>query len=117
MLEHRDAFMQTLRAGPNARKRIFETLEQRCAQHLGSDRAGRNLYDILYSAVHDAGVPEAVKEFENRFLPLLNRPRSPLKAERGPAATTDQDRTATDNNRVGGWGWNGALCAGTVVVG
>jgi hypothetical protein len=111
MLEHRDAFIQTLRAGPHVRKRIFDTLEQRCAEHFGSGRVGRNLYDVLYSAVHDAAVPEAVKEFENRFLPLLNRPRSP------PAEITDQDRTATDINRVGGGGWNAALCAGAVVIG
>ena len=84
---------------------------------MGSDRLGRNLYDVLYSAVQDAAVPEAVKEFENRFLPLLNRPRSLLEAERGAAEITDQDRTATDNNRVGGWGWNAALGAGVAVVG
>jgi hypothetical protein len=117
MLEHREAFIQTLRAGPHARKRIFDTLEQRCAQHLGSDRVGRNLYDVLYSAVHDAAVPEAAKEFEIRFLPFLNRPRPLLEAERGPDEITDQDRTATDNNRVGGWGWNAALGAGMVVIG
>ena len=117
MLEHRDAFIQTLRAGPQVRERIFDTLEERCGQHLANDQAGRDLYDVLYSAVHDAAVPEAVKEFENRFLPLLKRTRSSLEAESGRAELTDQDRTATDNNRVGGWGWSGVLCAGVVVIG
>jgi len=117
LLEHREAFIQTLRAGPRERMRIFDVLEERCAQHLGSDRVGRNLYDILYAAVQDAAVPEAVKEFEKRFLPLLSRPRSPLEPERGRAEITDQARTATDNSRVGGWRRNAALCAGAVVIG
>jgi hypothetical protein len=115
LLEHREAFIQTLRDGPHVWKRIFDTLEASCAQDLESGRGNRNLYEVLYSAVHDAGEPEALKEFENRFLPLLNRSRSRSKAKSSGAAIADEDPTSSDHNRVRGW--TAPLCAVVLVVG
>jgi hypothetical protein len=111
MFEHRDAFMETLRVGQEMRKRIFDTLEERYGQDFGSGRVGRNLYDALHSAVRDAAVPGAAKEFENRFLPLVNGQRLRGKAQLGPTEMTDQDY------RAGRRGWIAALCAVTVVAG
>ena len=64
--------METLRAGPEMRSRVFDILEWRHAREFGSGTAGLRLYDDLFSAVRDAGVPEAVQEFEQRFLPFIN---------------------------------------------
>jgi hypothetical protein len=64
--------METLRAGPQMRGRAFDAIEWRHARELGSGTAGMRLYDDLFSAVRDAGVPEAVHEFERRFLPFIN---------------------------------------------
>jgi hypothetical protein len=111
MFEHRDAFMETLRAGQDMRKRVFDTLEERYGQDFGSGRVGRNLYDALHSAVHDAAVPGAAEEFENRFLPLLNGQRLRGKAQLDPTELTDQDY------RAGRRGWIAALCAVTIVSG
>jgi hypothetical protein len=111
MFEHRDAFMETLRAGQDMRTRVFDTLETRYAQDFESGRVGRNLYDALHSAVRDAAVPGAAEEFENRFLPLLNGQRLRGKAQLDPTEMTDQD------SRSGRRGWIGALCAVTVVSG
>jgi len=112
MFEHRDAFIGVLRAGPEMRKRVFDTLEERYAHDLGTGRAGKILYDSLHSAVRDAGVPGAAEEFEDRFLPLLNPRRSPRKAD-----ALDQDRIAAADGRTGLRGWIAALCAVAVVAG
>ena len=112
MFEHRDAFIGTLRAGPDMRKRVFDTLEERFAHDLGTGRAGKILYDALHSAVRDTDVPGAAEEFEDRFLPLLNPGRSPRKAD-----ALDQDRIAAADGRTGLRGWIAALCAVAVVVG
>ena len=116
MLEHRAAFVQSLlQADPYVRKRIFDTLEKYYAQDFENGRAGRKVYDVLYSAVRDADEPDALKEFENRFLPLLKRAGSPRKAKSASGTATGEDQTATEQNRRGGWA--GALCAGVLVVG
>jgi hypothetical protein len=115
VLEHRGAFIQTLQAGPHVRKHIFDTLEERYGQDFESGRMGRKVYEVLYSAVQDAGVPEAVKEFENRFLPLLDRSRSCGNGKTGTAAAKGEDEIARHQNRPGGWA--AALCAVVLVVG
>src|SRR5262249_1560615 len=114
MLEHREAFIQTLRAGPHVRKSIFDTLEACYAEDFKSGRMGRKVYDVLYSAVRDADEPDALKEFENRFLPLLTQATPPRNAKGGSAATAGEDQTTTDYKRFGGWA--GALGAVALVV-
>jgi hypothetical protein len=100
MFEHRDAFIGALRAGPDLRKRVFATLEERYAHDLGTGRTGKILYDALHSAVRDADVPGAAKEFEDRFRPLLNPRRSPRKAD-----ALDQDRITAADGRADLRGW------------
>jgi hypothetical protein len=110
VFKHRDAFIETLRIGPDMRKRVFETLEERFAHDLGTGRESKILYNALHSAVRDAEVPGAVEEFEDRFLPLVDPGRSRRKTR-----ALDQDRIAA------GWtrqrGWIAALCATAVVIG
>ena len=111
MLEHRDAFIGTLRAGRDVRKRIFDSLEQRFAHGLGTGREGKMLYDALLSAVRDADVPGAAEEFEARFLPLVNR-APPREAD-----ALDQDQVAAADDRSGRRGWIAALCAVAALAG
>jgi hypothetical protein len=119
VIEHQAAFMETLRAGREMRKRIFDTLEQRHAHDFGNGRAGMKLYEDLLSAVRDAGVPEAAEEFENRFFPLLNPDRPRGEADFGPPKEmTNQDRMTTmEDRRGGGWDWISALCGVAVILG
>jgi hypothetical protein len=114
MLEHRDAFMETLRAGPEMRRRIFASLEQRYGVDFGSGAVGRTLYETLHSAVADAAVPGALAEFENRFLPLVDGRRLPLQSEPDPA-DTDENEAAPAGRRV--WSWVGAIVVVVVFVG
>jgi len=101
MLEHRDAFMETLRAGPELRRRVFESLEQRFGQDFGNGRAGKHLYETLHAAVADADVPDALTEFERRFLPLVDGRRSAQQIE---AESTEADESATTGaGRARGW--------------
>jgi hypothetical protein len=100
MLEHRDAFMQSLRAGPEARRRIFESLERRFGQDFADGRSGQRLYETLHSAVQDAAVPGAVAEFEGRFLPLVNGHRTPVEVD--PAEATASEETGGRKPR-GSW--------------
>ena len=72
VLEHQSAFMEALRGGRQMRKRIFDTLEQHHTHDFGNSRLGPRLYEDLLSAVRESGAAEAVKEFESRFLPLVN---------------------------------------------
>jgi hypothetical protein len=112
MFEHRDAFIGALRAGPDMRKRIFDSLEERYAHDLGTGRAGKILYDSLHSAVRDADVPGAAEEFEDRFLPLLDPRRWPRKVN----VVVDQDRIAAVDGRTGQRSWIAALCAVAIVA-
>jgi hypothetical protein len=98
--EHRAAFMETLRAGRQMRTRVFNTLEQRHAQDFGNRRVGSKLYEDLLSAVREAGVPEAVEEFQSRFFPLL---------------TTKAQMTAADDRGRGRWGWIAGVCVAVVL--
>jgi cytochrome c biogenesis protein ResB len=112
MFEHRDAFISTLRAGPDMRKRIFDSLEQRFAHGLGTGQQGKILYDALHSAVRDADVPGAAEEFESRFLPLVNPARSRREVD-----APDQDQIAVVDGRSGRRGWIAASCAMVIIVG
>ena len=116
VFEHQAAFMETLRAGREMRKRIFDTLEQRHAHDFGNGRAGMKLYEDLLSAVRDAGVPKAAEEFETRFFPLLNPDQPRGEADFG--TQTNQDRiTAVEDRRGGSWGWISALGVAAVIFG
>src|SRR5437660_887904 len=94
------------------RKCIFDTIEQRHRHDFRNSRVGPGLYKDLLSAVRDSGATEAIKEFENRFSPLLNS--DPLRddADFGPSEEmTNQDRaTVMADRRRGGWGMISAQC-------
>jgi len=119
VFEHQSAFTEMLRVGRDMRKRMFDTLEERHAQDFENGKAGRKLYEDLLSAVRDAGVPEAVTEFESRFLPLLNRDRPQGDAESGfSGGVTDRDRMlAAEDRRGGGWVWIWSLAVAAVITG
>jgi hypothetical protein len=95
------------------RKRVFDTLELRHAHDFGNDRAGVKLYEDLLSAVRDAGVPEAAKEFKNRFFPLLNP--DPPRSEAGFG--TPKEMSNVEDRRGGSWGWISSLCVAAVILG
>jgi hypothetical protein len=119
VFEHQAAFTEMLRVGRDMRKRMFDTLEERHTQDFENGKAGRKLYEDLLSAVRDAGVPEAVTEFESRFLPLLDRDRPQGDAESGfSGGVTDQDRMlAVEDRRGGGWVWIWSLAVAAVITG
>ena len=108
-----------LRVGRDMRKRMFDTLEERHARDFVNGKAGMKLYEDLLSAVRDSGVPEAITEFESRFLPLLNRDRPQRDAESGfPGGMTDQDRMiAVEDRRGGGWVWMWSLALAAGIAG
>jgi hypothetical protein len=113
-LDHRDGFMETLRAGPEMRRRIFASLEQRYGQDFGNGPLGRSLYEALHSAVADADVPGALAEFESRFLPLGNGRRLPNQEEVDPAEAADKSAPAASGRQ---WGWIAAIIAVVAVAG
>jgi hypothetical protein len=117
--DHQAAFVEMLRVGREMRKRMFDTLEQRHAQNLGSGRQGMRLYEDLLSAVRDARVPEAVEEFESRFLPLVSSGGPRDGTDFDPSVEmSDQDRMAAVEDRRGrGWDWISVLCVAAVIVG
>ena len=117
MFEHQAAFVDMLRVGRDMRKRMFDTLEERHADDFGNGKAGRRLYDDLLSAVRDAGVPEAVTEFESRFLPLLNRKRPQADAQPGFATDLDLDRMSAAPRWRTGWVWLWSLAGAVVIAG
>jgi len=117
VFEHQAAFVDMLRVGRDMRKRMFDTLEERHADDFGNGKAGRRLYDDLLSAVRDAGVPEAVTEFESRFLPLLNRKRPQADAQPGFATDLDLDRMSAAPRWRTGWVWLWSLAGAVVIAG
>ena len=123
MFEHQSAFMDALRAGRQMRKRIFDTLEQHYAHDFGNSTVGPRLYKNVLSAVRESGAAEAVKEFESRFLPLVNSDPSRDKPDRRiTKKLTNQDQpTAVPDRRHGRWIGISALFVvvflGTLIVG
>ena len=111
MLVHQNAFIDTLRGGQEMRKRIFDVLAQRHSHDFGNGGAGVRYYETLLAIVREAEIPEAVEEFQHRFHPLLNRDRSPGRADSGPSREM-LDRTKEDR-RSGALGW---MVAGAVVI-
>src|SRR5262249_17927788 len=80
----------------------------------GKDRIGRNLYDTLHSAVQDADVPDALAEFERRFLPLVDGRRLPSQVGAETADAMDQERGSAIGR---GRSWIMAIAAAAVLVG
>jgi hypothetical protein len=98
VLQHQSAFVDALRSGRQMRKRIFDTIEERHAHDLRNSSLGPAFYEELLSAVRQAGMAEAVKEFESRFLPILNSEETEHRAT-----------TAADQRRRSGVGAISAL--------
>lgn len=99
MVEHQGAFIQALRSGHKMRKRMFDTIEQRHKHDFVSSRMGMGLYEDLLSAVRVSGVPEAVEEFESRFLPLLESDQTRGDADVGAQDEMAQHGTTEMQNR------------------
>jgi hypothetical protein len=87
------------------RKRIFDTLEQHHTHDFGNSRLGPRLYEDLLSAVRESGAAEAVKEFESRFLPLVNTDPSRDNAHDDVSGdlTKAVRATAAKDRRRGSW--------------
>jgi hypothetical protein len=106
--QYRNGFIQAVREGN--RNRIFLMLEQRHAADFANGPAGVKYYATLLEAVRSADVPEAVEEFQRRFLPLLDP-----DGRRSRAARSSSNAT-TGIRRGGGWSW-AALVAATLLAG
>jgi hypothetical protein len=117
VVEHQVAFIQALRSGHKMRKRMFDTIEQRHKNDFVRSRRGMGLYEDLLSAVRVSGVPEAVDEFESRFLPLLDSDQTRGDADVGTQEEMAQHGTTEMQNRR----WAGrvgisALCLAALVT-
>jgi hypothetical protein len=107
MLQHQAEFVNALRSGC-MRERLFDTMERCYAQDFGNGRAGKGFYEQLLSAVRAAGAPEAIKEFETRFSPFLNRHQQHLNSDgigqlegiTEPELMTVQGRSRSEWGRV-----------------
>jgi hypothetical protein len=106
--QYRNSFIQAVREGN--RNRIFLMREQRHAADFANGPAGVKHYANLLEAVRSADVPEAVEEFQRRFLPLLDP-----DGTRSRAAASSSDAT-TGIRLGGGWSW-AALVAATLLAG
>jgi hypothetical protein len=102
--------MDALRSGRKMRKCIFDTIEQRHAPDFRNSGVGPGLYSDLLSAVRDSGVAEAIKEFENRFSPLLNSGLSRDDADFSPSEKTANTDRAMADRRRGSSGMTSTLC-------
>ena len=117
VVEHQVAFIQALRSGHKMRKRMFDTIEQRHKHDFVRSRRGMGLYEDLLSAVRVSGVPEAVEEFESRFLPLLDSDQTRGDADVGAQEEMAQHGTTEMQSRR----WAGrvgisALCLAAFVT-
>ena len=80
-MEYQLPFVQALRVGTRMRTRMFDAIEQGQEPDFWRSTVGRGVYDDLLAAVRQSGVPDAVEEFEARFLPLLTAKQAPDEAE------------------------------------
>jgi hypothetical protein len=94
--------MDALRGGRLMRKCMFDSIEQHHADDFGNSRLGPRLYQDILSAVREAGTPEVVKEFESRFLPLVNSDPSRDKAAIA-IAEAEQAAAAAAHRGRGKW--------------
>jgi hypothetical protein len=62
-------------AHPVRRRIAFNVVERNCRERFAEGDDGIRLYFHLLGRVRSAGVDEAVKEFENRFEPMLDQER------------------------------------------
>jgi len=117
-LEHQAAFVQALRSGGKMRKRMFDTIEQRHGHDFVSGSVGTSLYEELLSAVHVAGVPEAVEEFESRFFPLLHSDQARGGADVGAQEemAPEHGTTEAQNRRWGALMGISAVCLVATVL-
>src|SRR6202022_592840 len=106
-------FMETLRAGREMRKRVFDTLEHRNAHAFGNGGGGVKVYEDFFSVCAEG------EGRKNRFFPLLNPARPRGEADFGtPKAMTNQDRmTAVEDGRGSSWGWISATCVAAAILG
>src|SRR5690242_2448313 len=98
-----------MRDGRKMRARMFDTIEQRHAHDFRSGDDGTRLYEGLLSAIRDSGDPEAVKEFERRFFPLVD-PENRAREE-----NAKKDRA--ENGGHVGWAWASAACIAFITLG
>jgi hypothetical protein len=109
------AFISTLHAGRQMRKRMFDVIEQRHAHDFGNGKDGKRLYEDLLSAIRNSGITEAVEEFESHFFTFLNRNLSRRGAEIGQREVmTKEDRGAESRRR---WGLVSAVCVAVITLG
>jgi hypothetical protein len=117
-MEHREAFIQMLRAGAEARNRIFLVLEQRHAKDLENGREGVRYYNELLAAVRDADVPQAVAEFQQRFSPLLD-PDGRRRAQKLRREQQEQEagqRALAGEPPVARWSWMATFGLATLLA-
>ena len=117
-MEHQLPFVAGLRAGPKMRKHMFDAIEQRATHDFWKGKVGIGFYEDLLSAVRDSGVSEAVKEFENRFFPLVNsaQTRSDADIAPGEEMTDQHGTTRMQDRRLRGWAGIYALCLAAFVA-
>jgi hypothetical protein len=63
---------------------MFNVLEQRHAADFANGPTGVKYYNDLFEAVRAAEVPEALEEFQTRFLPLLDPDGTRSRASEAP---------------------------------
>jgi hypothetical protein len=117
-MEHREAFIQTLRAGAESRNRIFLVLEQRHAKDLENGREGVRYYKELLAAVREADVPEALAEFQQRFSPLLDPDgrRRAQKLRREQQEHEAKQRALAGEPSIARWSWMATFGLATLLA-
>jgi hypothetical protein len=88
--EYREDFVQALRNGKKLRTCMFSVLEQRHATDFANGPTGVRYYNELFEAVRAAEVPEALEEFQTRFLPMLDPDGTRARAAQLPTEATPQ---------------------------
>jgi hypothetical protein len=71
-IENRALFIRCM-ADPVRRRIAFSVVERNCRDLFGEGEEGLDLFLQLVADVRRAGINEAVKEFENRFAPMLDQ--------------------------------------------
>jgi hypothetical protein len=110
---HREAFIQTLRAGAEMRNRAFLAIAQRHAADFADGAAGVRYYEDMLAVVRDAELPEAAEEFQRRFAPLLDPDGA--RARRAAAAAEASEEAPKPRRRFWptriSWAWIALLGA------